>query len=158
MSSLITPSLFDTTSANLNGTMVVELLYPAGFEVTNFGTDNAVGTDDFQVAESRMGVSGDLAQGYTPQPITLNITILPGSPTYFKFCNILRNMQVNKRIYNTTFVVDLPSIGVVKTYSNGGMTLSNIMPAAQATLQDTTWQFQFANVTTIQKRLSSATI
>lgn len=54
------------TSANATAVMIINDLFPVGFAVEGFATDQAINQDEETLAVTRMGVDGKLSAGYTP--------------------------------------------------------------------------------------------
>ena len=81
---MITENLhnMDITSANSTAFMIVNKLFPAGFPVEGFGTDQAVSGDNMQIAETRIGVDGNMSAGVVVNVLPVTITLEANSPTY----------------------------------------------------------------------------
>ena len=58
------------TSANATAVMIINDLFPVGFAVEGFATDQAINQDEETLAVTRMGVDGKLSAGYTPVSYT----------------------------------------------------------------------------------------
>ena len=69
------------TSANATAYMVVKDLYPTGFALNNFSTDQAVDQSEDTIAETRMGVDGYMAAGYVPSIKAVTIQFEAASPS-----------------------------------------------------------------------------
>ena len=53
----------DVTSCNVKAFMIVQKLFPAGFQVEGFGSDQALSGENIQVTETRRGIDGKMSAG-----------------------------------------------------------------------------------------------
>ena len=97
------------TSANATAYMVVKELYPAGFVLNNFATDQAIDEAEDTIAETRIGVDGVMAAGYVPTIKSVSITFEASSPTVPYMNNIYLAAQKNLRTYECTLVINVPA-------------------------------------------------
>ncbi len=134
------------TSADASIYLTCETLYPAGFRVQNFSADLALGTEDLTLAEVRMGVDGHLAAGYTPAPISVNLTVEANSPSRPHLEHIAEASRLNMTVYECDLQVTIPGIGKVYSFKKGYMTGGHIMPDVKKTLDPTQWKFTFESV------------
>lgn len=133
--------MLDITSANATVAMSVGGLFSVNLE--NFSTDSSFTTDTVQAAETRMGVDGHLAAGYTPAIKPLTINLEAGSPST-EYMQLLRQVQeVNKKPYRVQMVISIPSIGKRYTFSEGVLHDSKAIPDGQNVLSPTQWVFHF---------------
>ncbi|MDY3115983.1 MAG: hypothetical protein SOR95_08420 [Sutterella sp.] len=133
----------NVTSANLSATMVVDELFPAGFNLEMFSTDAAITVDAVVATEARMSVDGKLVGGVTPAPKVVTITIEPASPSLPYFVDIVRAYETTLTPFKVELTVTLPAIGRVFTFTNGLLTSYPPMPGAAKTLQPLAFQFTF---------------
>lgn len=138
------PDLEDITSANAVAILVVEEIIPAGVQLQHFGTDQSFATNEVTVVENRMGVDGNMAAGWIPSEKTVQITLEPNSPSIPSMEAVARAMENNRRIYDCTLVITIPSINKVYTYSKGVMK-SHTPTAGKKILDPTQWNFSFAS-------------
>lgn len=131
------------TAADANIFLTCETLYPSGIRIQNFSADLAVGTDDVTFAETRMGVDGHLAAGYTPNPVNVNISLEANSPSRSQLEHIAQASNLNKTVYECDLLVSIPATGETYTFSKGYMTSGHIMPDVKKTLDPTQWKFTF---------------
>ena len=91
---MITESLhnMDITSANSTAFMTVNKLFPAGFAVEGFGTDQAVSGDSMQITETRIGVDGKMSAGVVVNILPVTIT-LEATALHISFSVRLRNIS-----------------------------------------------------------------
>ena len=136
--------MLDITSANAVVALSVENLFSVNLE--NFSADSSFTTDTVQAAETRMGVDGHMAAGFTPAIKTVTINLEAGSPSH-TFLQLLRQAQeVNLKPYKVQMVVSIPSIGKRYTLSNGVLQSYKDMPDGQTVLSPTQWVFHFESM------------
>ena len=130
--------MLDITSANAVVALSVENLFSVNLE--NFSADSSFTTDTVQAAETRMGVDGHMAAGFTP------INLEAGSPSH-TYLQLLRQAQeVNLKPYKVQMVVSIPSIGKRYTLANGVLQSYKDMPDGQTVLSPTQWVFHFESM------------
>lgn len=136
----------DITSANLAAYMTVNDLFPAGFQLEQFSTSNAIAQGDDTKAETRMSVDGQMVAGYTPTIKTVTIVLEPSSPSIAYMDTWQKAEAANKRKYWCNLTVTYPSTGMIRNFKNGVMKTGKLTPDAQATLQPITYTFDFESV------------
>jgi len=103
--------------------LTADKTFPAGFEITKFpGDSDGIDIQESQIANSEMGVNGDLIAWRTAVPQQLVITAIPGSDEDKNLQILLdRNRAAKGRNSvqdNITLVVTLAN-GTTHTFSNG---------------------------------------
>lgn len=131
------------TSANATAYMVVKELYPAGFPLNNFATDQAIDEGEDTIAETRMGVDGYMAAGYTPSIKVVTISFEAASPSVPYMNNIYLASQKNRRTYECTLVINIPAVNKVYTYTGGVMKTGKPLPALKTVLDPVAYGFDF---------------
>lgn len=133
--------MLDITSANATVAMSVGGLFSINLE--NFSADSSFTTDTVQSTETRMGVDGHMAAGFTPAIKPLTINLEAGSPST-EYMQLLRQVQeVNKKPYRVQTVISIPAIGKRYTFSEGVLHDSKAIPDGQNVLSPTQWVFHF---------------
>ena len=133
--------MLDITSANATVAVSVESLFSVTLE--NFSADSAFTSDTIQAAETRMGVDGHLAAGFTPAVKVVTINLEAGSPSA-TFLQLLRQAQeTNLKPYKVNMVISIPSIGKRYSFSNGVLQSYKDLPDGQNVLSPTQWVFHF---------------
>ena len=133
--------MLDITSANAVVAISVESLFSVNLE--NFSADSSFTTDTVQAAETRMGVDGHMAAGFTPAIKTITINLEAGSPST-EYMQLLRQVQeVNMKPYKVNMVISIPSIGKRYTFSEGVLQSYKDLPDGQNFLSPTQWVFHF---------------
>ena len=136
----------NVTSLNATAVMVIEELYPAGFTLEQFSTDAAISQGDDTFAETRMGVDGQMVVGVVDNVKTVTITLEPSSPSMEYLTTLAKAIRTNKKHYPATLIVNIPALGVTRTYSNGALKTGKIMPDINKTLQPVPFTFDFEKV------------
>lgn len=136
----------DITSANAEGILIVEEIYPAGIPLMMFGTDQAITQDNIQISETRKGVDGKLVGGYTPAIYPVTITLEASSPSTRLLMAVWQAMAINKRVYACHLTCTIPSIGAVYYWRVGIMKTGSLFPNLNKVLAPTTWAFDFQDL------------
>lgn len=137
----------DITSANAAAVMTVDELFPAGFSLENFATDQSVTQDEETLAEVRTGVDGKLAGGFVPSSKVVHFSLEPCSPSVPYVDQLIKSMETNKRIYKIGMTVTIPAIGKVYTYENGILTTAKTFPDAKKVLDPQAFAITFESRT-----------
>lgn len=134
------------TSANATAYMVVKDLYPTGFALNNFSTDQAVDQSEDTIAETRMGVDGYMAAGYVPSIKAVTIKFEATSPSVQYLNNLYLASQKNRRTYEITLVVKVPAVNKTYTYSGGVLKTGKLLPGLKKVLDPVSYGFDFEKV------------
>ncbi len=137
---------FDITSANAELWLIVNTVFPAGFALEQFGTDQAWNQDNIQMAETRMGVDGKMVAGYTPAIFPVTITLEACSPSRFSLSTAWQATKINKQLYGCTLTASLPSVGEKIVWMKGVMQSGSPVPSGARILSPTTWTFHFESL------------
>lgn len=130
----------DITSANATLSLQCSLFNAT---LQQFSADTMYEGEDDQVAETRMGVDGKMVAGQTPNIKAVTIHLEASSPSV-EYLNLLKqSMEKNRKIYECTLVISLPSIGKRITYSNGVLQSAKDLPDGKKVLDPTSWTFHF---------------
>lgn len=136
--------MLDITSANATVAVSVGGLFSVNLE--NFSADSSFTSDTVQAAETRMGVDGHMAAGFTPAIKTITINLEAGSPST-EYMQLLRQVQeVNMKPYKVNMVISIPSIGKRYTFSEGVLQSYKDLPDGQNVLSPTQWVFHFESM------------
>jgi methionine synthase II (cobalamin-independent) len=131
------------TSANATSILTVEELFPAGFVLEMYATDQSLSTENVQITETRQGVDGKMVAAYIPSIKVVTINFEPSSPSMEYIAQLADAMEAGKRIYLCHLQADIPSINVSYKYRNGVLQTLSYMPAHKKTLDPTTCVFHF---------------
>lgn len=140
------PENRNVTSASAEYILAVEELFPQGIALEMFGTDAAFAPDNVDVAETRRSIDGKMVAGVIKNVHPVTLTFEASSPSVTYLFMLRDAMQANNRPYSVTLTVNYPALGMTRTYINGALRNAPTMPAAQKTLQPTTWGFDFEDL------------
>lgn len=140
------PENRNVTSADAEYILAVEELFPQGIALEQFGQDAAFAPDNVDVAETRRGIDGKMVAGVIKNVYPITFTLEASSPSAPYLFMLRDAMQANNRPYSVTLTVNYPALGMTRTYINGALRNAPTMPAAQKTLQPTTWGFDFEDM------------
>ena len=133
--------MIDITSANATVVLSVEGLFSTTLE--EFSADSSFTTDTVQAAETRMGVDGHMAAGYTPAIKTVTINLEAGSSS-LPFLQLLRQVQeLNRKPFHCDMVISIPSINKMYVFSGGVLQSFKDLPDGNTVLAPTQWVFHF---------------
>jgi hypothetical protein len=123
------------TSANLVITLTIPGLYPIPQRLSNFATDDAFDSEASDIAETPMGVDGNLSAGYIPAPVVTTIHFQADSPSIgiFDTWDLAEAQLVDKLPAGGTFT--LPGVKRQYLMLNGFLRNVKRMPDARKTLQ-----------------------
>jgi hypothetical protein len=133
----------DITSANAISRMIVDKLFPAGFPLEQFSTDQAISQDNIQITETRMGVDGRMVAGVIPGISIVNFSLEASSPTTKYLWELYDAMMSTKQLYLCHLISEVPSIKSVFKWMNGVLQTGSPTPAQKKVLDPTTWTFHF---------------
>ena len=144
--------MYDVSASGIKLRVLAFPLYPAGFDVSRFPDDaSPLEIDNQQIADTGMGVNGDLVAWSTPNPIEMSVSVIPGSEEDDALASIWAVDRIGgskiAAFNKITIVVTYPS-GKVVTYTGGKMIEG---PAGTSTdnsarLQSKTYRFAFETV------------
>lgn len=103
--------------------LTADKTFPAGFEINKFpGDSDGIDVQESQIANTEMGVNGDLIGWRTATPQQLTLSVIPGSDEDKNLQILLdRNRATKGRTFEQdiiTLVVTLAN-GTTHTFSNG---------------------------------------
>lgn len=131
------------TSANATAIMVIDTLFPVGFALEAFATDQSISMGEDTVAETRMGVDGKMAAGFVPSIKTVTISFEEHSPSMAYLEALYNAMEANKKIYDVTLIVTVPSVSRVYTFTGGVLKTAKPFADHKKVLDPVNWTFDF---------------
>lgn len=131
------------TSANSVAIMTIDTLYPQGFFLEMFATDQAYNTEQITIAEDHMGVDGYLTAGYVPNPAVITFTFEPSSPSIRPLIYYRQQCVNNKRLYECSLVINQPAVARTLNYKVGVMRVGAFPANAQRVLATQAFTFVF---------------
>jgi len=134
------------TSANLVLTIVVPGLYPVPVQISGFAPDTAFTVEAVQLAEVQMGVDGRMTAGYTPMPVTQEISLQADSPGRRVFDTIIAASKSAREILYISASLTLPSTGESFSFTKGVLNLGKQVPDAGKVLQVVSYTITWESV------------
>ena len=131
------------TSSNAQIVLTVKNLFPSGLPLQNFGTDQSATQDEETFGETRMGVDGKLAAGYTPTPKKVTITFEADSPSLEGMNMVVSMQNALKQLFECGLTVMIPSIGKTFTYTKGYLITGKPLPDLKKVLDPVSYTFEF---------------
>lgn len=117
----------DITSANAVLMLTVPSALPIPTQLQGFAADNIYDFEDVDVAETAMGVDGNLSGGIIFRPRVQTITFQADSPSIQVFDSWAQAQMVGMAVFPGFMNVTLTSVG--KSYTCGPGILTRITPA-----------------------------
>jgi hypothetical protein len=128
-------SLGSITSANAVLTLVIPPIFTVPQQIQQFSADNIFETDEIEVAETSMGVDGNLSGGLIYNEIAWNITLQANSPSNALFDQWWQAQLAAQDVYAASGIVTLKSIGTKWVMANGFLKRVTTMPPGGRTLR-----------------------
>lgn len=130
----------DITSANSVAVLSCDLFTE---QLQQFATDTSFEGEEDSIAETRMGIDGKMVAGFTPSIKPVTIHLEASSPSYERLTLLKQSMERNRKIYQCSLVITVPSLGKRYTYSKGVLQGAKDLPDGKKVLDPTTWTFHF---------------
>jgi len=100
------------TSANSKFTLVVAALGLGPYTLQGYSADTAFAADPVDIAETQMGVDGNMSAGYTPYISPIQITMQADSPSIPEFIDPWAGgMKIAREVAFANAVIDIPGNG-----------------------------------------------
>lgn len=138
----------DITSANASATLVLDL-FPAGVKLEQFSADGAWSQDNYSILETRMGVDGYMAAGYTPVEKEVTFHFQANSPSIEKLNLIWQTMETTKIALWCNITIVVPSIKMTYVCANGVLMNYKMLPNASKVLEPVDATFRFESITAV---------
>lgn len=123
------------TSANSVYMLSVATIFAAPSQLQAYAADDAFSTQALKSAETQMGVDGFLAGGFVFVAIEQEIALQANSPSNALFDQWYQAQLQSKDVYVAGATIQMPSLGIKWTMTNGFLTSYNIIPDAKRLLQ-----------------------
>lgn len=140
----------------LSAQIVASVTYPNGFAVTAFADDaDPLDTPDLEVADSAMGLNGDMVVWSRPQGIEISLNIIPNSPDDDNLDVLLNANRVAKGKVGARDIIQIvlsyPD-GRNATMSSGIMISGPVTPAVASAgrMKTRMYRFRFEQITKTQ--------
>lgn len=132
------------TSANSIYMLGVATIFATPTQLQGYAADDAFTTSALKSAETQMGVDGFLAGGFVYVPVEQEISFLASSPSCALFDQWYQAQLQAQDVYAASATIQMPSLGIKWTMSNGFLTSYTVIPDAKRVLQarkfGVTWQ------------------
>lgn len=141
----------DISGIGLSVTVHASVTFPQSFTVTSFADDvDPFDNADFTIAESAMGLNGDLVVWSTPNPIEVILNVIPNSDDDN---NLEILLDTNRSAKNKLSVRDIITMiadygdGTKKVLTNGRIVSGSLMSSVSSTgrLKTKGYRFVFEN-------------
>lgn len=131
--------------------LVATITFPLGFIITEFADDaDPFDLPALQIADSAMGLNGDLIQWAKANPIKATISVIPGSDSDINLALLMEANRVGRGKIGARDIITLAAIypdGEFITLTNGvitdGLPASSVASAGR--LKSKTYNFSFEN-------------
>ena len=144
----------DISGFGLRLNLRASITFPIGFDVTQFADDaDPFDTPEITVAESAMGLNGDLLRWNNANPIVRTISVVPGSDDDRNLAILLESNRAGRGKNPVQDEITLTAIypdGKTEVYSPGAITAGQPgnSVASAGRLKSKTYTFVFENMTT----------
>lgn len=121
------------------------MLVKAGMPLVKFSTDQSLTSDEVAIAETRMGVDGKMAVGYTPNITPVTIMFEADSPSWRLIEQSLSIARQANTVVKCELIVTIPALVKTYVYKNGAIkSLTNV--AMKKVLDPVTLKMDFEEV------------
>ena len=142
----------DISGFGLQLWLVASETYPAGFPITQFADDgDPLDIPSITIAESAMGVNGDMVKWSKAAPITVNISVIPSSVDDQNLSILYDANRVAKGKRGARDVLTLSgvygdgrTVTLLEGIITGGMPADSVASAGR--LKSKTYSFTFENI------------
>lgn len=134
------------TSADLQFMLTLPGLFPIAQQIQGFASDDAFAIEPYDLAETLMGVDGQLSGGYTPNPKKQAIQLQANSVSNDIF-DIWRGAQEStKGLIVVTATIQYPALGKTYAMNRGFLTRVQAIAPAKKILQPQTYEITWQDV------------
>ena len=134
------------TAADTVIILTVPLVFPSGFQLQGFSTDDIYEAADIDIAETMMGVDGKLSAGFVPKEVAWTVTLQADSESNDNFEQWYASQQTNNAVYRASGIVSLEATTRKYNMKNGVMTRYSPMPKGGKVLQPRKYTITFESV------------
>ena len=142
----------DISAFGIRLQLVASVTFPAGITLSQFADDgDSLDIPQQQIAETAMGVNGDLITWSRANPLVLTVNIIPGSDDDRNMSVLLEANRVARGKRGTRDVITLTAIypdGTTQTWSLGRITdgIPGKALASSGRMKSKPYQFAFENL------------
>lgn len=135
------------TSADSVFTLAITGLYPTPVSIGGYASDRAFETDAVDVAETVMGVDGNMSAGWIPNTTMQTVTLMPDSQSSDIFENWDRVETSRRTKLFATGEIQIPGTGRRYTLTKGVLKRVTRVPSAAKTMQARPFVIEWGSVT-----------
>ena len=141
----------DISGFQTTATLIASNTFPVGFQLSAFADDSdPLDLPSLQIADSAMGLNGDLITWSKANPLKLNMSFLPNTPTDIQMSILFEANRVGRGKSGARDIITLVLIypnGVPVTYINGTITdgLPGNAISSSGRLKSKPYSFVFEN-------------
>lgn len=132
------------TSANSQFVLTIPDVFPAPVVMQGYAADDAFSVEAFDVAETLMGVDGNMSAGFVPNVKKLTFMLQADSPSLAAIEAWLGAMETAREVIFASAVIVLPSTQRTYIFTKGVLTNAKKLPDGKKVLQPVpyviTWQ------------------
>ncbi|MFT8720026.1 phage tail fiber protein [Acetobacter sp.] len=136
----------DITSANAIFTITVPSLYNAPVTLQNFGASRAWDIENQEMGVGSMSLDGYYNAGFRYAPVQQTITLSASSDSVVVFEAIISAQIANASLYRLNGMITLTATGRKYTLTNGLFLTGSMLPSAEETLAERTFQVNWGRV------------
>lgn len=134
------------TSADSVFTLAVAGLYPTPVILGGYASDRAFETDAVDVAETVMGVDGNMSAGWIPNTTTQTVTLMPDSTSSDIFENWDRVETSRRTKLFASGEIQVPGTGRRYTLTRGVLKRVTRVPSAAKTMQPRAFTIEWGSI------------
>lgn len=136
----------DITSANAVFIISCPGVFAAPQQLQGFSTDDIYSTDPMEIAETLLGVDGQISAGVTSVPVVTGISLMAGSPSSPVFDAIYTQSRAQQAIYFIQGTLKLISINMKYNLINGVLVTYPPIPDGKKILQPRKFTIRWESV------------
>lgn len=118
----------DITSANAVLILSAQGVFNTPQQIQGFASDDVYSVDPLEIAETSMGVDGQLSAGFVYNPVKVGYSLQAGSASIAIFDALYIQSRKTQSIYFLNGSITLKSTGVKYSLVNGVLTTYATMP------------------------------
>ena len=130
------------TSADAIVTLFIPDVFPVPQALEMFAVDSSFISDSVKLAESKLGIDGEMSQGKVPFILPVSISLMPDSPSIDIF-NMWANYIRKQDVVLATLSITLLSTGYVYLLQRGGLTDAKLIPDGKKVLEEQSYKIDF---------------
>jgi hypothetical protein len=137
----------------LTGRLIASSTYPNGFDISAFADDaDPLDTPDLELAETSMGLNGDLIVWSRSQGIEITMNIIPTSPDDEELSVLFEANRIGKGKRSARDIIGISlsyPTGAIAQLSSGVMISGTALPAVVSAgrFKSRPYRFRFQNIT-----------